>query len=785
MKRLATITHNKLIFVLTTSILSSAIMTILIYNKGYIYSIGDVVYPLSSNVFYNYNLFFTNINGGSPVITNYPPLRNIIALILLLPFFNQYSEIVAFFIDTFIGNIAISLLVYKSIERQENIKMNLYIYFVTILSESILYTGVMLYYTIALYSGAFFPIFASFPWVIYFIDSVINDNEKFFIKVIKIVIAEIIIILFITTFPNIILVGYSMVIILFLSYLFLSKIVLKQKLKIFTVASILFVLFNVIYLGLYVSWLNTNIHPSSSGVSLGYVYILEDYYSHFSGIVGSALTLSYYGNVILAHNNPILVVMLVLNAILVVIPFIIKRKIKYAIPPFISFLFLSGWFAAPYFNFYLTLYAKIPYLWSLDFPYLSFPYFVTLSFSLALGIGLSHLNFRKIILKIIIILLLMVSIFANFYIAYTGYYPGSAISYPPRQSIQTYFPDYLYKISSIIDSSNIYNPRILVFPLSPLYVAYNFSNTVYTGVGFWYTLLKGDVYSSYYSPGATLEWFINIYPALNLTDIAPVLNAMKILGINYVVVTRNIIPPYYYGLYNQAKIQNFEEYLKDYPVLFNNSDMSLYYFSNEQVVSPVKYIILVNISEIHKLSLLREALTISFVNYSSAIIFPKSNENYLLKYLNGEDINITNINENITVITINNINVKSVVYGNAPNEFTIKISTEPTQNYTYIPLIVRYNYFPIYNNSYSGNYSDLVIIPAYATETYLLLVKPSSPFAIINFNYTIHNIAYYTIIVYPSLIIILTIYLILRNRLGMLIKTISSNLNNFRKRSLK
>ncbi|MEM3204584.1 MAG: hypothetical protein QW232_10320, partial [Saccharolobus sp.] len=250
-------------------------------------------------------------------------------------------------------------------------------------------------------------------------------------------------------------------------------------------------------------------------------------------------------------------------------------------------------------------------------------------------------------------------------------------------------------------------------------------------------------------------------------------------------------------LYNQTKIQNFEEYLKDYPVLFNNSDMSLYYFSNEQVVSPVKYIILVNISGVpedisytlaynpYKLSLFREALAISFVNYSSAIIFPKSYENYLLKYLNGEDINITNVNENITVITINNINVKSVVYGNAPNEFTIKISTEPTQNYTYIPLIVRYNYFPIYNNYYSGNYSDLVIIPAYANETYLLLVKPSSPFTIINFNYTIHNIAYYTMIVYPSLVIILTIYLILRNRLGVLIKTISSNLNNFRKRPLK
>ncbi|MCW1302662.1 MAG: hypothetical protein QXX36_03480 [Candidatus Rehaiarchaeum fermentans] len=80
--------------------------------------------------------------------------------------------------------------------------MNLYIYFVTILSESILYTGVILYYIIAAFSATFFPIFASFPWAIYFIDSVINDDEKFYIKLIKTVIAGIMVILFIATIPT-------------------------------------------------------------------------------------------------------------------------------------------------------------------------------------------------------------------------------------------------------------------------------------------------------------------------------------------------------------------------------------------------------------------------------------------------------------------------------------------------------------------------------------------------------------------------------------------------------
>ncbi|MEM0290196.1 MAG: hypothetical protein QXD10_09790, partial [Metallosphaera sp.] len=178
----------------------------------------------------------------------------------------------------------------------------------------------------------------------------------------------------------------------------------------------------------------------------------------------------------------------------------------------------------------------------------------------------------------------------------------------------------------------------------------------------------------------------------------------------------------------------------------------------------------------YRLTLLQEALDINFVNYSNAIIIPKSYEGYLLKYVGKEGINITNINANITVIMINNVNAKTTVYGDSPNEFKVKLSVEDKQNYNYVPLIVRYYYYSYYINYYKGNYSNLIIIPSYGNQAYLLLVKPSSSLTAINFNYT--NIyAYIYLILYPLLLIVLVIYLILRNKLNKSLKLIHKLFN--------
>lgn len=245
---------------------------------------------------------------------------------------------------------------------------------------------------------------------------------------------------------------------------------------------------------------------------------------------------------------------------------------------------------------------------------------------------------------------------------------------------------------------------------------------------------------------------------------------MKVLGINYIVITKNAIVKYYVPPYNLTVIENFEKSLQGYPVLFNNSQMTVYYFSSEPIVVLIKYIILVNISgplnTTYKMLLMKEALDINFINYSNAIIIPKSYENSLLHYLNGAKI--INISSNISVITVNNT-AKTFVSGSLPNAYNVKLFSNLTSEY--IPLIVRYNYYDIYKNYYNGNYSSLIIIPGYSNQTFLLLIKPSSLIAEIRFDF-VPPAFYYGVVIYPIVTIILAIYLVLRNRIHLNAKMI-------------
>lgn len=751
--------QHKFNFVLTTSILSSLISTALIYQKGLIYNAGDNVYPLSANVFYNANFFgFLNWNGGSLAVNNLFGLSNFLFEIFLFPFFHQYSEIISFFIDTCIGSIAISLIIYKYASEQS--KIDVYVYFVTLSVEILTYIGINWYYMISLVPAGAFPIFLAFPWVLYFIDSAINAEESFSNRVIKLAIAELLLITFVGTFATLLLVGYSTASIYFLVSMFLSNIKPKQKITLLSLFIVLLLFLNSGYLlPLYLGFLHriTSSPDVNNYVNNYIVPVLKVYMEITEGQISNALTLSFYRIDTYMKINPILRSTLIVNLILALIPLIIK-KVKQVLPALIPFILLTGWLAAPYmFSFYIHLYASLPILWSLDYPYISFPYFITITFILTLGIGLGVLNTKKprnrLIIKTLITSLLIMAILVNFSVA------SNTLTKP------TQFPSYLYKISNEIGSSNIYNPRILVFPLTLLYDAYNFSNNItYIGAGFWPSLLKGNVYASYYSSkDLSLLWFINYYPLLNSTYLVPVINAMRILGINYVIVTKNIIPQDFIPKYNITLIRNFEKLLQNYPLLFNNSQMTVYNFSYEGVIAPVKDIILVNISgpltSPYKFSLLQKALSLNFVNYSNTIILPKSSENYLLKYLDQKQIEVFNISSNITVITVN-INTRTIVTGNIPNNFRVLLLSNSPQN-GYIPLIVRYNYYATYRDSYSGNYSNMVIIPAYSNETYLLLIKSSSSVTRIQFEYT-PPIIYYNVLIYPVLTVILIIYLIYR-----------------------
>lgn len=748
--------QNKLTFSLLTSFLSSVIVTTLIYNDGKIFSFGDNVYPLSSNVLYNYNLFFTNVNGG------FPAVNNVLLTFMLFPFFNQYSEIIGFFIDSFIGGIPISFLIYKTLKRNTNSTLNYYHYLVTILAEVLLYTSINLYYIVAVLPATFFPIFASFPWTIYLIDSSINDKGKLDISLVKIVITEVTLITFIGLTPTLLIPAFSMLIVLFLAWLFLSDRTSKQKIILLSSVAILFaVLSGIFLLPAYLSLLHSVTSSTTIFVTNQkyFVSALKYYVNNTEGGIANVLTLSYYPKSIFKDINPVILYILLLNPILALLPFAIRKGVLQTLPIILSFLVLGGWLAAPYmFDWYLELYKTTPYLWSLDIPWLSFTYFLVLALSIALGIGLISISIERKLLKILVIILLGISVFSNFYISYSAVEPE-----------KTQFPEYLYTISNVIDSSHIYNPRVLIYPLSYTYVAYNFSESSYVGAGFWPTLIQGNVYSSYYPAHSySLELFMNFYPLINSTYLIPEINAMKLLGINYVILTKNIIPDRYSPPYNYQAIINLERYLQNYSILFNNTQMTLYKFSDEEIVSPVEYIVFVNISGPlwpstssgpiqYKLLLLQKALDINFVNYSKAAIIPMNYKNLVLQYLTN--FTIFNIDTNITVIKVNT-NAEALVSGSSPNDYKILLLTSSAED-NYVPLIIRYNYYTVYNKYYYGNYSDLVVIPGYSNQTYLLLVKPNSQITAIYFRYQ-QSLNYYRIIIYPLILILLSIYLFVR-----------------------
>lgn len=228
------------------------------------------------------------------------------------------------------------------------------------------------------------------------------------IRIIKNIIAELLLITFIGTIATLLLAGYTAVILYFLVSLILSKNSKREKLVLLISASMLFVFFNAFLAPAYLLALHkiTSSPDVSNHVSGYIVPVLKVYMIITEGQITNALTLSFYRTSLYATINPILKALFLLNIILPIIPFILRKAITQALPAFISFLFLSGWLAAPYmFSFYIHLYASTPILWSLDYPYVSFPYFIAIIFVLSISIGLSLLNVKKIGKMLILLLL--------------------------------------------------------------------------------------------------------------------------------------------------------------------------------------------------------------------------------------------------------------------------------------------------------------------------------------------------------------------------------------------
>jgi hypothetical protein len=425
----------------------------------------------------------------------------------------------------------------------------------------------------------------------------------------------------------------------------------------------------------------------------------------------------------------------------------------------VSFLLLAGWLAAPYLSpSYIKLYSSIPYLWSLDIPWLSFTYLIFVSLSIALGNGL--ISIKNKLLRIISVVLLLLVLFAQTYPYYNGQVLTNSVTHT---SYAWDPPNYLWEVSNIINDGPYKNPRILVFPTSGVYVAYNFSlNNTYVGAGFWQTLFNGDVYASYFPYNCySLEWFITIYPSFNLSSYQPFLNAARLLGINYIVITKNFIPKYYFTNYiNKVEIEKLTSTLPSSSIIYNNSQILVYNFSSETIAVIPKYIIFVNISEplrivetpyynVSEFPILLSALNLSFVNYSSAALVSSSYEKEITESL--QNYTILYSSSNIAVVELNNVPRLEVENEN-PSMIIIKIAKDDYNSL--IPVLVRENYQSGINE-YISSYNK--VIPAYSNESFIIMSNSST----IIISYNGKNVSQYMYLIYFYLLIIVIFILIL------------------------
>lgn len=740
--------NNKYLFVTLSSVIASSIIEFVLFHRYPFYSRGDNMFPLSTAFYYNYQPFFTNVNGGSPGNN----LNLIILSFFYFVFFNKYGEMVSFLVSMIVGNSAISLLIYKNITRQ-NIGPDVFHFATTILSEMLLSSGLNLYYEMLLLPNTFIPIYAVFPWIIYLLDSIVNDDENLLTKFLEIVLASLLLILFPGPIFTLVLPVYFVISLFFIVLLFFSKLELRRKLVLFGFSLATVLVLNL--LSLLPTYFSVIPYFSSHIGGEYFKSALMYYVNNFNGGIFNVLTLTYYPTSTISLLSKYYVIINVLDVILLVLSILYidrtSARIIYYVS-IISFLLLGGWLAAPYlFPSYIELYTRTPVLWSLDIPWLSFTYFLFLSASLAIGNGLILIKNKKI--KILSIFLLLTVVSAQLY----PYYVGNVAHYAWDP------PDYLWEIADLINKGPYQDPRILVLPTSVAYVAYNFSaGDEYVGVGFWPTLLKGDVYSSYFPlESYSLEWFISLYPALNFTSYEPLINAAKILGINYIIITKNIIPKSFIPIVSKEKIANLAKAFPESSIIYNNSQMIVYNFSSEQVATIPEYLIFIN--DCRPLWILTpsgynstifhvllDALNLSFVNYSSAALVCSKYEKEILNSIRNYTM-IYN-NDGILIVKIDYTPPKIKVDVKSPSNIVIQILN--FSNSSPIPILIRENYFESTHN-YIENYSKL--IPGYSNESFIII--PSS--SIITIDYSTKDVFQYIYIIYAGLAVIIIIVLVI------------------------
>jgi hypothetical protein len=687
------------------------------FFRGHTYFTGgDDVTPLSSAVIYNFRPYFSDLKGGE-IVSPPSSLQFIILNIYSNPFkflTFKYGELISTIFYLTLGNFGLI----NFINNYYNINSRLY----SLKRLTLLYGIVLVFYNTTQGIGqvmglavSMIPIFGIFPWLLYSLYKVFV--EKNLLR--SIIFGTISILLYYIFVANTYFIIVNIPLAFFLSFFTLSLLFLIKELRFLEKMFRLFILIVIQFIVAlpYFIYVTTTVAPlfKTAHTSSSIAYDLTFYFVHgVEAELIKTLTLTYTLNV---NNFPkseyiylgsapyfasheITIIALVIP-ILIFLPLLLKKyNGRFIISSFLYLLY-AGWFSAPYFlQYYVELVSKIEVLWSLNIPEAVFPYLLTLSATLALAYVLILLlkNKLNINFRILVSILLLMAIIINIYPFIK--YSGGGFSLPSA----------VYEITNIIDNSNIYNPRVLISPSSFIYLWYNwteYGDGQYVGAGFWDTIIKGDTFG-YYQSGPPLVGFVTLYQS-NMSSPVIYSNALKLLGINYVIYTNTSVQrtltftgtAAQIPTLNISNLRMINKTLNEYSlgILLNSQGFTLYHYSNSAVVyipqyaalSPSIYSVINNDTS---LNILYNLLSNTEVNWENAAVICYSSTNIihvLNLYPEYESVN--------SHISINKLSFNTSIYnvtGENPDHFTAILRDNDAG---LIPIVVRYPYDPMINNS--------------------------------------------------------------------------------------
>ena len=767
--------------------LSMAIFIVAVFFRGHTYyTSGDDVTPLSPAALYNFQPFFSNAKGGQVASIPSSFVSFIIFNIYANPFMfvtQKYGEIASYIFYFTLGNFGLLSLIHTYYDlNNKDLKKTATVGFVTLLFYN---TNQGIGQVMGI-NSSMVPIFGVFPWILYLI--YLNFKEKSSIKAFTYGLMAILLYYIFIANTYFIIVNIPLAFLLASFAMFLTFFLKGQptKTKILRLGQLIAILAVVAYpyvLGL----IRVTAPAFASAVTSKNIRLALGHYfvRGYQGDLIKTLTLTYTPNITTLppstykylgtapyYSSHLITILGSAITLLLFAP-LLQSKTKRE-PMFFYFIFLltAAWFSAPYIlPYYINFVSHVEILWSLDIPEAVFPYPLSISATLLVAYVVTKILFQKKkprkIIMILIIILLGLSLALNVYPVSTESGGGFSLPQP------------VYDISTIIGSSHIYNPRVMVTPSSFLYLWYNWSaygDGQYVGAGFWDTLIKGDTFG-YYQGYPPLVAFTTLYQA-NMSNPELYTNALKLLGINYVVYTNTSVQrALTYGgnaaqdptLTNEGLEQlNTTIASNSQSIQLNYAGFTLYYYSNATLCYIPKQMVLSPqaenpISNATSLSTIYRVLSLKTEWENTAVIYlsPQVQE-----FLNTKPDNATLYYPYPTGQPAKIIQIRGI----SPEQFKCLISGV---SQGILPIIVRYPYNSL------GNYENVnlkgedttlfpvTILPAnYGSATLILFNVTREGTYTMSFNlepseHVIGYLYYYNEIIDILLLILLTLMIII------------------------